>query len=77
MPMSRDDATALAKRICAAGEGLVPVDGEVVVVVTDAHGTWVGVAANTRHPRTLAILNSALNGADYKSHAVVIDMVSD
>lgn len=67
--MSRDEAVALARRIHTDGEGLLPDDGQLVVVVTDAAGAWVGVASSTPHVRTLAILDSALHGADYKSHA--------
>ena len=77
MPMSRKEATALARRICNEGEALAPRGAEVVVVVTDTAGEWVGVAATTPHRRTLAILDSALHGADYQSHAQVIDMETE
>ena len=74
MPMSREEATALARRICNEGEIIKPPDGEVVVVVTDAAGNWVGVAATTPWSRTSRILDAALNGAERKSHADIIDM---
>ncbi len=68
--MSRDRATQLARRICNEGETMTPLGAQVVVAVTDEFGEWVGVAATVPHSRTLDILNAALNGADYRRHAV-------
>ena len=74
MSMSREQATALAIRICDAGMKLGPADIEITVLVSDAEGDWIGVSSSTGVTRTKAILESALDCADYRDHTDVIDM---
>ncbi len=71
MAMSRDEATEIAREICNESESIIDTqDAQLVVIVTDATGEWVGVASTVPHLRVLEILDAALNGADYRRHTV-------
>lgn len=72
MPMTREEAAKLALDIRRRAD--IPYGAEVVVVVTDAEGAWVGVSSTESSGRTSAILEAALRGAGYRTHADVIDM---
>ena len=71
--LRREEASALARRIRNVGETLAPGIADIVVVVTDTEGEWVGVAGTAPVPRTLAILAAALHAGDYRTHVDVVD----
>lgn len=74
--MTPEELTALAKRICVAGEKMLPsAGGYLVVTLTDANGRFVGVAANTSPLGVQAILEAALAGASRKKE--VIDVTGE
>ena len=73
MPMSREAATEFARQLCSTG-ALRNRFVELVVVVTDAEGTWVGVASTVHQRRTADVLRAALHGADRRDHPEIIDM---
>lgn len=77
MPMSREEATEFARQLCTTGVTRNS-ELEVVVLVTDEEGAWVGAAATVRHGRVLDILRAALRGAERSELTpTIIDMETD
>ena len=76
MAMSREEATEFARQLCSTA-ATRNREAEVVVLVTDEEGAWVGCAATVGQRRTADILRSAAHGADRRTHSNVVDMEAD
>jgi ATP-dependent phosphoenolpyruvate carboxykinase len=62
---------AAAEKSKKAAERVAPEGAQVVVVVTDFCGNWVGVSSNVDPHRTEALLQAALDGADRQDPEII------
>lgn len=77
-PMGREEVVREAYRIVRLVESRgLPKGARLVVVVTGEDGEWVGVSSNKPNDDVVAILESALHGADLKYHDLAIEVPAE